>query len=469
MKKMTMKCVGVGLLGMALFASLMAADVHVDNVKGTVDGPGSKEAPFKTIAKALKILKSGDTLHLTPNEDVPYEEVIDTHATNARWGGTAENPTVIDGHGATITGLRHFEAAAWKAEGDGVFSRPLGNNAWNMDKQGHWNGHSVVFFDDKPAEFRKDKASLIDFTYFLHKDDSKSRTELHNTLYIKLPADKTPDDVKVVTVGTRTNLYINRSYITVKNLKSIYAGDDAFATGKGSKGLVFDNIQGSYCMDQGISNHGAEAIIKNSTFDHNTISGIVDVYLETKVKYLNCTIENNGRGGVEFYSGEFSMENCTIRNNIGTGITVNRMAKASILNCYIQAKEKKFRGIHFGDGSLTIKNCTIYNASEALTSYMTKSPEVFELTNCAFINNRQNLKVGKAESVDPSNIKFKQNIYTPANFSAFGTNYAANKWGQYQKTTGFDSDSLFQNYEGSLPPLKIDMKIGDTNAGSDLK
>lgn len=453
---------------MTLFKSLLATDLYVDNVKGSNKGTGAKEAPFKTITKALSLLKSGDTLHLINNEGVFYEEIIDTHATNAKWGGTAEKPTVINGHGATITGLRHFKAASWKNEGDGVFSRPLGNNAWHMDKQGFWSGHSIVFFDDKPANFSKNKTSLIDFTYFLHKDHPKKRTKLHNTLYIKIPAGKTPDDVRVVTVGTRTNIYINRSYITVKNLKSIYAGDDAFSTGKDVKCLVFDKVQGSYCMDQGISNHGAEAIVKNSTFDYNTVSGIVDVYPEAKVKYLNCVIENNGRGGVEFYSGEFSMENCIIRNNIGTGIIVNRMANASIQNCYIEGSEKKFRGIHFGNGSLTIKNCTIYNTSEALTSYMTKTPGEFELTTSTIINNRQNLKIAKADNIDLSKLTFNHNIYTPSDISVFGKNYKTKNWQMYQETTGFDTDSLMMKYEGSLPPLRSELKIGDQIIGAEI-
>ena len=455
-----------GCLCLALSASLMAADVYVDNVKGAVDATGSKEAPFKTIAKALKVLKSGDTLHLTPNEGVPYEEVIDTHATNAKWGGTAEKPTVIDGHGATITGLRHFPAADWKDEGDGVFSRRLHNNAWPMDRQGYWNGHPIVFFDDKPAEFCKTREALTDRTYFLHKDHPDKRTELHNTLYIKLPAGKTPDDIKVVTIAVRSILHINRSYVTVKNLTNIYAADDAFSTTK-SSGLIFDNIRGAYCMDQGISNHGAETVVKNSRFDHNTVSGIVDVYPEAKVKYLNCVVENNNRGGVEFMHGEYAMENCIIRNNQGTGITVNKNARASLTNCYIENQNS--HGVHFGGAGLTMKNCTIYNSNEALAMWVDKTPGKFEVTNCAFINNMWNLNWGKKADVEPKNIKMQMNVYTPANFRIFGKEYYPPTWDEYKKTTGLDGDSLMQKYEGALPPYKTGHKIDDQVIGADLK
>ncbi len=451
-------CFEMGILSAALAAHLMAADVYVDNVRGTENGSGTKEAPFKTIGKALQILKGGDTLHLTPNENVPYEEVIDTHP-DAKWGGTAGNPTVIDGHGATITGLRHFPAAAWKDEGDGIFSRPLGNNAWAMDQQGYWSGHPIVFVDGKPAEFCKDKVSLREFTYFLHKDHPQNRTGLHNTLYIKLPGGKTPDEIKVVTVGTRTNIHINRSHITIKNLTSIYAGDDAFGANP-SKGLVFENVRGAYCMDQGISHHGAESLVKNSSFDHNTICGIFDVYPESKVRYFNCVVESNGGGGATFHGGEYSMENCVIRNNQGAGVVVSRNALASLKNCYVESEEQKFRGVHLNERGLTMENCTIYNASEALACYLEKAPEMFDVINCAFINNRQNLKLAKAQSVEAASIRFKQNIYTPGDFQVFGANFASQDWGGYQKATGLDGDSQMRKYEGALPPLQTDLKKG---------
>jgi len=461
------------LLCAGVLCSTRAADLHVDNVRGREKGLGTQEAPFTTIGEALKVLKSGDTLHLAANEGVPYEEVIDTHPA-AKWGGTPEKPTIIDGHGATITGLRHFPAADWKDEGDGIFSRRLPNNAWSMDQQGYWSGHPIVFFDGQPAEFRKDKASLTERSYFLHKDPQHPpgrSTKLHNTLYIKLPTGKTPDDVKVVSIGARTILHLNCSYINVKNLTIVYASEDAFATTH-CKGVVFDNIRGAYCMDQGISNHGAQALVKNSRFDHNTVSGIVDVYPEAEVRYTNCVVENNLRGGVEFYSGEYAMENCIIRHNKGAGITVNRDAKVRLSNCYVdaEAEEKKFAGVDVGPGCLTMEHCTIYKAGAAVASFLSKNPETFAVTNCAFINNRINLNLIKAkEGVEATNIQFGQNTYTPGEFRVFGTTYGAHQWDDYRQEIGFDGDSLMQAYQGTLPPHKTGLTIDTHRIGCDVQ
>ena len=163
------------------------------------------------------------------------------------------------------------------------------------------------------------------------------------------------------------------------------------------------------------------------------------------------------------------MGNCIIRNNRGTGVLVNRDATVDLRNCYIECEENKYRGVHLGDGGLAMQNCTIYKASEALTSYLTKTPEVFVVTRSAFIKNRQNLKLGKTGTADSSNTVFQQNMYTPSGFWVFGENYGAQKWGQYQQATGLDADSLMQEYDGTLPPFETGVKIYDMKIGANLK
>jgi hypothetical protein len=185
------------------------------------------------------------------------------------------------------------------------------------------------------------------------------------------------------------------------------------------------------------------------------------------VKYLDCVVENNRRGGVEFYSGEYAMENCIIRNNRGTGITVNKDARAFLTNCTID--NQKNHGVYFGGGGLTMKHCTIYNSGEALTSYLPRAPEAFEVTNCAFINNRKNLNWAKADGVVIANARLQGNRYTPAGFRIFGKDYGAHQWADYQQATGLDGDSLMQKYEGTLPPHRTNLTIGDQDIGADMK
>lgn len=222
-------------------------------------------------------------------------------------------------------------------------------------------------------------------------------------------------------------------------------------------------------MDQGISNHGAQSQVTNSKFDHNTVSGIVDVYPEAKVKYTKCVIENNGRGGVEFYSGEYAMENCIVRHNRGPGITTGRGATVRVSNCYIEGEGKKCAGIVFDTKALTMERCTIFNSDEAVSCFLSKSPELFIVTRCAFINNRRNLNATKAEGVEPANMQFNQNAYTPGECAVFGVTYGAHQWARYRQETGFDGDSLMQAYQGTLPPHKAGLTIDRKGIGCDME
>jgi len=264
-------------LVVAMAFCVRAAEYTVDNLAGADANPGTAEAPFKTLAKGLSAFRSGDTLHLVHHPDHPFREALDS-SRHPDMAGAADRPTVIDGHGAVVSGLKAFPAGQWQAEGDGVFSRPLPNNAWVMDRQGHWSGFPIVFFDGEPAGFRKTKAELEPRTYFLHKErpatPGAARGPLHNTLYIRLPQGATPDDVAVETIALGTNVHIDRDHVVVRNLTSQYAGVDGFATTK-AKHVVFENVRGTRCMDQGISNHGTEVLVRDSRFDGNAGCGNV--------------------------------------------------------------------------------------------------------------------------------------------------------------------------------------------------
>ena len=60
-------------LALFLAGSVCAADLHVDREKGD-DANDAKNAPVKTIAKAIGMAQAGDTIHLAPGT---YYESID--------------------------------------------------------------------------------------------------------------------------------------------------------------------------------------------------------------------------------------------------------------------------------------------------------------------------------------------------------------------------------------------------------
>ncbi len=437
-------------------SSLAAAEYYVNNVSGNDANKGSKKAPFKTIAKAMSVLKGSDTLKLIPNR-IPYNERINIRG--RKFAGSLNKPTVIDGQGATIDRLTQRPASQWKNEGGGVFSMYLLNNAWVMDRQGYWSAFPIVFFNGKPASFCRNRKELAPFSYFLFKNSppkGEKRDPLHNTLYIKLPPGKTPDDIKVATVGMRPTVSIASDNVVVRNLSVKNGAHDGFSTTR-AKNIRFENIHASFYMDQGISNHGSETTVINGRFDHCAGGGIVDVYPACRVTYESCLVEKTPfRNAVEFYQGEFRMKNCVIRNNEINAMVVSKKAKLKLENCIMKGDGKTI-GIILGVNSqLNMTSCTICRFKTGLHIYPRKPEPVCKLTRCAILDCPTIIYWRTGKGTTAPKLTLSDNFYTPGTITGMGK-YTADTAGQFNKKFGREQKSEMKplTFNGkSIPKLK---------------
>jgi len=88
----------------------LATTWYVDNRTGDDGNDGSTATTaFGTIARALKAAGTSDTISLA-NTGVAYREPI----VLTRRGGTPAQPMVIEGNGATISGLRVIAPERWQ-------------------------------------------------------------------------------------------------------------------------------------------------------------------------------------------------------------------------------------------------------------------------------------------------------------------------------------------------------------------
>lgn len=442
-----------------------AAEWHVDNVKGSDEaGDGSGAKPFQTIAAAVKQAKVSDAICLTPNA-APYTERV-----NLLVGGTAEKPFVFDGRGAVINLLTRYGADKWKSEGGGVYSMPLPNNAHVMD--GRWSGFDLVFFDGKAGSNCVSRETLVPSGYFLFKQRMKigdAFHPLHNTLYIKLPGGRTPGEVKVEAPGVATIFHCEKPYVVIRNLTAMRCTQDGFATTR-ARGIVFERVRGCYNMDQGISHHGSEVTVRDSRFDHNAGCGIVDVYDAVKVRYERCLIEDDTyRGGVEFHSGEFVMEDCVIRNNPRKAVEVTRPnVRATLRNCLLLGPEgSPATGISHGQGRLALERCTLFRFGTGLAV----GPGISNLTvtGCAFIAcGTAYTLLGAAVPGAGPRVESDGNYFEPAPIMVHGAGYAPAAWEAFRAKTGFEKHSVCQPYEGTLPPFTLPALRGRGKDGSDI-
>lgn len=194
-----------------------AEDLYVDNVKGSDTNCGDRQHPFKTIKHAMSKLTGGGQLHLVDNPGCPYLEGV---RINAEHSGTAQRPTVINGHGALLDGLRVPPAAEWTHEGNDVYSRFLDNNAWPMDKEGYWCGaFPICYLGGRPGINVKAKDALTARgCYFLLR--LKPGEKLRNTLYVKLGPGETPETAKIgVLSGWENCCFCSATNVVVRNLR----------------------------------------------------------------------------------------------------------------------------------------------------------------------------------------------------------------------------------------------------------
>ncbi|MCF7854351.1 MAG: right-handed parallel beta-helix repeat-containing protein [Candidatus Pacebacteria bacterium] len=452
------------LLGglMALFvlgtAGTGAREVFVDNVKGNDAWDGSEGKPYKTIQHALLKLRTSDTLHLTPNK-VPYRGPVSLdRRNNAELGGTAEQPMVVDGHGAEITGFRRFEADEWKDEGNGVFSMPFGSNGW---MKRHWEGFDLVYFDGKPGTSVRSKPDLVPFGYlwFSGRMHPKSEADVPlNTLYIMLPEGQTPADVVVESGSGGTMFSINANYVTVKNLKVSWSRNDGFGSAF-SKGLVYENVETCFNMDQGMSHHSSIVHVRHSHFHDNAGCGIVDIRMRADAPaqsvYEHCLIENDSyRGGIEFHDGVYTMKNCIIRNNKGPAAMVTHHMD------YLPAGgEAVFENCLFMDGggiSVTGRtrnpknrrsgaefiNCTFYKNGGIGIGVDLSQSKPSKIVNCAFIDPKGVVAV-KQWKGPTKNLTADYNYYGGGSVVFGDKRYAfPEEWEDHKKATGLDTHSL---------------------------
>ncbi|MEO1529429.1 MAG: right-handed parallel beta-helix repeat-containing protein [Planctomycetota bacterium] len=329
------------------------ADIWVDQDSGNDRNPGTQASPLATIATALDRLSPGQTLHVLPNNK-PWPGDI-----RVTVDGTKENPITLDGHGSRISNRRVLPNDAWKRESDGVYSRSLPNNAWGMET--HWEGEfPLVWFRGRAATNVTTRDQLHPGSYFLYKNRANAKNDpLHNTLFIQLPTATSLADVE--SIAGEGGLFVGGDHVIVRNFVAEYGGRDGFATHR-NQGVVFENVEARFFMDQGISNHGAEAIVRDSHFHHNAGAGIVDVYPESNVRYEACVIENNTwRGGVELHAGRFHLVDCVIRHNRGQTLVVTKGATAVLERCLlIGGPDTTGRLVRkSSDSSLTLDSCTL--------------------------------------------------------------------------------------------------------------
>ena len=120
----------VFLLGLFLLTGrVFASEIYVDNSIGrdgddglTAEARDGNTGPLYSLERAVQLSHFGDTIVLR-NTGKPYYGSISL--TGSRHSGTPYRPFVIQGNGATISGLRSLPPGSWRQEGPQLWKLTL--------------------------------------------------------------------------------------------------------------------------------------------------------------------------------------------------------------------------------------------------------------------------------------------------------------------------------------------------------
>jgi hypothetical protein len=250
---------------------------------------------------------------------------------------------VIEGNGATVSGLLEVPAARWQRWTNDVWwfenrgpdgkPGPMPNSNWlgHYKHQGWFTepqAPEIFFLNGRPATNVLSLAALPPAGFFYDTQSSPRR------LYFRLPPGTTLDACRIE-IPLNSGIHVSDDHVVIRNLRSVYSQDDGFS-GFWGQGVVLENVDGSYNCDQGISFHGnSTTLIDGGLFERNGGCGIADV--------MSC---------VTVY------RNCVIRNNMIEGAFLSGHAHA-LIGCRLYGNYALQVGVHGGDVSISLDNCLI--------------------------------------------------------------------------------------------------------------
>lgn len=329
----------MGMQGHVLAADPVAGPqtFHVNNLTGNDSNDGLRptpgedgtSGPVATITKAIALAPPSSRI-LIASTGVDYRETV---RVGKGKHGRPDAPFVIDGQGATVSGLLQAPTKAWKHLREDIYwfehhddtgkrrlmpssnwLRFLKHQGWFQERQ----APEIFFLNGKPAPHVRSLDSLQPGYFFYDTQSGPYR------LYFRLPTGVQLQDL-TIELPLNEGVFVDTDYVVIRNLQSKYSQADGFA-GFWGYGVVFENINGSFNCDQGFSMHGNSiTLVDGALFERNGGCGIVDVMSCVSV-FRNVIVRDNLIGGAMFQGSYHNVRASFFTANAGiqvSGYTVD--------------------------------------------------------------------------------------------------------------------------------------------------
>lgn len=338
--------------------------IYVNNITGNDNGDGSKEHPYATIYKACRAVPVSGRIEVA-NTGKPYQmpyrssDVAQSYGYRLLRGGSLEKPLVVEGNGATISGLAVIPAEAWKAlSGTRLYMLPfypMSNLLKSNKKINHWLEIPRIWFvDGKPALNLRDRDSLLKNPGgFLWNKKEKM-------LYFHLPPEKKLTELKIE-IPANYGFYIHASHTIVRNFNCIFSVNDGFDADGSPRNcyyincLAYDNCGQGFschktssvhyiacgavrCASSNVCNvHNSYAEYTDCVFLDNAFESNISLYNEASARFNNCFLSggNTDEPIVQENASQLSFTDCVIQGNRELPLLRGRGGSVSFYQCTI--------------------------------------------------------------------------------------------------------------------------------------
>jgi hypothetical protein len=280
-------------------APAAARDWYVHADQGRDGAAGTEAAPLATVQAAVNTAAPGDVIHLGPPGALFRQQVTFANKTNL----------TLDGHGATLDGSDVLPDDGWETISAGLRRRRV--------KRTTYDRH-LLTFDGRTEHMHRTQSGnsrpfpapeqLTDDQFaFVAIDDTEG------WLYVRTGA-------KVLEWSTRVNGVAtggtNRGLV-VRNLKTRRYLNDGFNIHGHGYDLVFEQVEGTDCFDEGFSAHeDCTCRISDGRFwgCENAVADVND----SQTDYLRCEFGQSLSTDALLVGKRHSLTDCRIINTPGT-------------------------------------------------------------------------------------------------------------------------------------------------------
>ncbi len=363
--------------------------IHVNNLTGNDSNPGTEKAPVKTIRHGIALLSPSGRMEVANTGKVYADSYPGPAGTAMIVGvsGTIEKPVVINGNGATYSGLAVIPPEKWSHDSNRLYSLdfwPMSNMMRYYKKENYWHeGTQIWFVNGEPAKNCRSLSELESTPGAFWWDKANKKVRFH------LPAEKKLADLRIQ-LPANSGFNITGRHVWIKNFNVIHSWNDGFDSADNAVAARYSNCLAFDNCGQGFSCHTVgDTFYENCAAVRCASCGSCDVDF-SQSKYVGCVFYGNTfeAGACAYGSGSHVYVDCIISGNAPfEQIWQGNESSLFFYNCLIEGDEKN-AVLRMDNGLVAFLNCTI-PGGKCLTTLSSSSTGRLLLENCLLENQRE--------------------------------------------------------------------------------